>query len=86
MIRVETSEHQDFVTLALSGRIQAEDLPELKRVTQSYSKRVVLDLTGVKLVDREAITFLANFETDNGKITNCPTYIREWIRRERAER
>ena len=73
------------MTLALSGRIQADDLPELKRVTQSYSKRVVLDLTGVKLVDREAIAFLANFETDNGKITNCPTYIREWIRRERAE-
>ena len=85
MIRIETSERRDLVTLALSGRIQAEDLPELKRVMESYSKPLVLDLTGVKLVDREVVTFLAVFETDNGRITNCPSYIREWIRRERAQ-
>ena len=85
MIRIETSERRDLVTLALSGRIQAEDLPELKRVMESYSKPVVLDLTGVKLVDREAITFLANLETGSATITNCPSYIREWIRSERAQ-
>jgi len=71
------------VTLALSGRIQAEDLPELKRVMESYSKPLVLDLTGVKLVDGEAIRFLASFETGQAKITNCPRYIREWIRAQR---
>ena len=85
MIRIETSERRDRVTFALSGRIQAEDLPELKRVTGSCSKPVVLDLAGVKLVDREAITFLAKFETENATITNCPPYIREWILRERAQ-
>jgi hypothetical protein len=51
----------------------------------SYTKPVVLDLTGVKLVDREAIIFLANLETGNATITNCPPYIREWILRERAQ-
>ena len=85
MIRIERSEHRDVVTLVLSGHIQGEDLPELKRLTESYSKPVVLDLTDVKLVDREAITFLANFETDNATITNCPRYIREWIVRERDQ-
>jgi ABC-type transporter Mla MlaB component len=85
MIRIETSERRDLVTLSLSGRIQAGDLPELKRVIESYNQPVVLDLKGVKLVDREAITFLANFETDNATITNCPPYIREWIRSERAQ-
>jgi ABC-type transporter Mla MlaB component len=85
MIRIETSVRRDLVTLALSGRIQAEDLPELKRVMESYSKPLVLDLTGVRLVDREVVTFLAVFETDNGRITNCPSYIREWILRERAQ-
>jgi hypothetical protein len=29
------------------------------------------------------VGFLASFETDQAKITNCPRYIREWIRRER---
>ena len=85
MIRIETSERRDLVTLALSGRIQAEDLPELKRVVESYSKPVVLDLTGVKLIDRDAVRFLAKLETGNATITNCPRYIREWILRERAQ-
>ncbi|MGE5817154.1 MAG: hypothetical protein ACM37Z_03950 [Deltaproteobacteria bacterium] len=84
MIRIDKSKTGDLLTFVLSGRIQAEDLPELKRVTESYSKPVVLDLTGVKLVDRDAVRFLANLETDNATITNCPPYIREWILRERA--
>jgi hypothetical protein len=53
---------------------------------ESYSKQLVLDLTGVKLVDRDVITFLADFEIDNGRITKCPSYICEWIRGEQAER
>ena len=65
--------------------MQTEDLPELKRVLESYRKPLVLDLTGVKLVDRDVVRFLANFETDNATITNCPRYIREWILRERAQ-
>ncbi len=85
MIRIETSVRRHLVTLTLSGRIQAEDLPELKRVMESYSKPVVLDLIGVKLVNRDAVRFLANLETDNATITNCPPYIREWILRERAQ-
>ena len=85
MIRIETSVRRDLVTLALSGRIQVEDLPELKRVVESYSKPLVLDLTGVKLIDRDAVRFLAKLETDNATITNCPRYIREWILRERAQ-
>ena len=85
MIRIETSESGDSVTFALIGRIERNDLPELKRVIGSYNQPVVLDLKGVKLIDREAVTFLANFETDNATITNCPPYIREWIRREQAE-
>ncbi len=85
MIRIETSERRDLVTLALSGRIQAEDLPELKRVMESYSKPLILDLTGVKLIDRDAVRFLSKLEKDNATITNCPRYIREWILRERAQ-
>jgi hypothetical protein len=85
MIRIETSDDTDVVTFALSGRLQAEDLPELKRVMEISRKPVALDLTGLKLVDRDAITFLANFETDNATITHCPPYIREWIVRERSE-
>jgi hypothetical protein len=85
MIRIETAETGDLVTFLLSGWIEKEDLGELKTLLEKNEKAVVLDLKGVKLVDREAVTFLANFETDNASITNCPPYIREWIRSERAQ-
>ncbi len=85
MIRIETSVRPDQVIFAVIGRIESNDLPELKRLIESQVPPVILDLKGVRLVDRDGVTFLANFETDNGRITNCPPYIREWIRRERAE-
>jgi hypothetical protein len=85
MIRIETSVRGDQVIFAVIGRIESNDLPELKGLIESHDPPVILDLKGVRLVDRDGVTFLANFETDNGRITNCPPYIREWIRRERAE-
>jgi hypothetical protein len=85
MLRIEKSDSQDLVTFLLSGRIQEEDLGELKSLLEKHKKAVVLDLKGVKLVERDAVRFLASFETDQAKITNCPSYIREWIRREREQ-
>jgi hypothetical protein len=86
MIRIETSERRDRVIFAVTGRIESNDLPELKRLIESHKGPVILDFKGVKLVDRDVVTFLANFETDNGRITNRTRYIREWIGREQAER
>ena len=44
--------------------------------------RVLLDLKEVKLVDREAVRFLAYCEAKGTTLKNCAVYIREWIRRE----
>jgi anti-anti-sigma regulatory factor len=85
MLRIEELDNGDLVTLVLSGRIQKEDLEELKSLVEKHHKAVVLDLEGIKLVGRDAVGFLASFETDQRKITNCPPYIREWIVRERAQ-
>jgi len=82
MLRIGKLESGALVTFFLSGRIQKEDLEELKSILETHNKAVVLDLKGVKLVDRDAVRFLASFETGQAKITNCPRYIREWIRRE----
>jgi ABC-type transporter Mla MlaB component len=83
MIHIEKFVNGDGVTFVLSGRMQQEDLQALKALLKKHKKQtVLLDLKGVKLVDREAVQFLADFETGQCKITNCPPYIREWIRRE----
>lgn len=86
MIRIETSRVGDRVIFAVIGRIQGSDLPGLERLTESDQPAVILDLKQVSLVDRAVVKFLANFERANGRITNCPNYIREWICREGAER
>ncbi|MGZ9184530.1 MAG: hypothetical protein ACXW6R_07510 [Candidatus Binatia bacterium] len=85
MLRIQELDSEDWVTFVLIGRIEKEDLAELKSLVEKHPKAVVLDLEGVKLVDQDTVGFLASFETDQAKITNCPPYIREWIRRERAQ-
>ena len=85
MLRIQELDSGDLVTFVLSGRIQKEDLAALRSLVEKHNKSVVIDLEGIKLVDRDTVRFLASFETDQAKITNCPRYIREWIRNERAQ-
>ena len=74
------------VVFTLSGRMDAENLAEIKALFGSETKdrRIVLDLKDLTLVDREAVRFLESCETDSIKLRNCPAYIREWITRERG--
>jgi PAS domain-containing protein len=69
----------DYV--GLSGRIEAEDVNELRDVLalETTGKQLVLDLRDVTLVNEEAVEFLARCEADTIKIANCPLYIRKWI-------
>jgi hypothetical protein len=41
-------------------------------------------LKEVKLIDREALGFLAHCEENGIRVENCPAYIREWLLREGA--
>lgn len=45
---------------------------------------LVLDLEEVKLVDRDAVRFLAGLEAEGARRMNCSAFIREWISRERT--
>ena len=73
------------VVFTLSGRMDAENVAEMKALFGSEPKgrRIVLDLKDLTLVDRDAVSFLQRCETDSIKLKNCPAYIREWITRER---
>ncbi len=83
MLRIQRSTDGKHVVFALSGRIEAEDVAELQKLFQSEAKdHLVLDLKDVRLVNRDAVRFLADCEADGGRLKNCPAYIREWIARE----
>jgi ABC-type transporter Mla MlaB component len=84
MLRIRRSMEAENIRFALSGRIQAPDLVELERLIAEEAPRRVsaLDLAEVRLVDREAVTFLARCEATGIRLENCPAYVREWIARE----
>ena len=69
--------------LRVSGRITGEQVNTLRALLEEESSALTLDLKDVRLVDGEAVKLLAIHESNGVRITNCPLYIREWIRRER---
>ena len=75
------------MVFALSGRIQTEYVAELQNLVDFAAAKnsVVLDLEEVRLVDREAVQFLARCEMEGVGLDNCPAYIREWIEKERTQ-
>jgi hypothetical protein len=85
MLRIEWSSNEKSVLL-LSGRIEIEDVAELKRLLslERVGQVIALDLQNVTLIDRDAVGFLAHCEMENMRLDNCPAYIREWIIAERA--
>ena len=83
MLRLERS--QDSHLLRVSGRIDAENLGELKAQMQVHPSPRALELAEVTLVDADAVRFLATAEAAGTELRNCPLFIREWIRREHPE-
>lgn len=84
-LRIDISDERERVVFTLTGRIQAEHVSELHALLQSElpNHNLVLDLKEVKLVDRDAVCFLAQIEEDGARLRNCSSFIREWISQER---
>jgi anti-anti-sigma regulatory factor len=82
-LRIDISDEYEKVVFTLIGRIQADQVPELHALLQSEARDLVLDLKYVKLVDRDAVRFLAQVEAQGAKLRNCSAFIREWISQER---
>lgn len=83
-LRIQRSEEDHGAVLRLIGRIQASQLQELEALLKSDTDhKIALDLKDVKLVDRDAVRFLARIETDGAQLRNCSAFIRQWISQER---
>jgi hypothetical protein len=86
MLKIQRAANIEVV-LTLVGRMNGENVAELKALFLSESKgrRIVLDLKDLTLVDNEAVKYLEGCEADGTQLRNCPAYIREWITRQRLE-
>jgi hypothetical protein len=85
VLRIERASSGQLIILRLSGRIQSEHVEELKSQMEGYPQKIVLDLADVKLVDRDAVCFLADCEARGVELKQCSPYIRDWICREKAK-
>jgi len=88
MWRISKFKDKKRLVLSISGRIKAEELLELQMAVSSEEtphSKVDLDLENVKLVDQQVVTYLACCEAGGTRLRNCPSYIREWIEREKVE-
>jgi anti-anti-sigma regulatory factor len=85
MLRIQRSAN-GRVVFKLSGRIEAEDVKELRELLalETAGQQLVLDLRDVTLVNQDAVKFLSSCEADSIKLENCPAYIREWIEQARG--
>ena len=82
MLRIDRSANGE-VRFTLTGHVGVAHVAELQRLIDAEpagNRPMVLDLGHVKLVDREAVSFLARCEASGIKLDNCPAYVREWIR------
>ena len=84
MLRIQREANGEVV-LRISGRLDRENLAELKKLIESdeTDRRIVLDLRELTLVDQDAVRFLRQCESNGIDLKNCPPYISEWIARQR---
>ena len=87
MLRIQRAAAGGIVVFTLSGRIQADDVEELQRLfdLEATKQHLTLDLHEVKLVDREAVRFLARCEAEGITLVHCLGYIRAWIEQEKVQ-
>jgi hypothetical protein len=86
MLRIEKDSGGCVTKLRLSGRIQSDQIAGIRSELGDDCATKILDLSQVTLVDLAAVRFLIRCEDDGIKLAHCPSYVREWTFRERAER
>jgi hypothetical protein len=84
MLRIQREANGEVV-LKISGRLDGENLAELKKLIDSEGggRSIILDLRELTLVDHEAVGLLRECDSDGIELKNCPPYICEWIARQR---
>ena len=85
MLRITKTENGEVV-FKLSGRIETENIAELKALlsAETNGRHVLLDLSDLTLVDQDVVSFLRHSEADGIELKNCPACVREWMKQEKS--
>ncbi len=85
MLRIQRAANGKVV-FTLSGRIEPEDIDELRRVfgLEAAAVHIVLNLKELVLVNGDGVEFLGGCEAAGMTLENCPAYVRKWIEQQRG--
>ena len=83
VLKVEQTSSETQVVLALSGRIESDEVQHLKAHLEAVGEPVALDLEQVRLVDLDAVRFLATCEKRGIELRKCRPHVRAWINLEK---
>jgi hypothetical protein len=75
MIRIELARLKDEIAVTISGRLVAEDLGEVKRVRQSISGGVLLDLKNLLSADPKSILELRDWIEHGARTQGASPYL-----------
>jgi hypothetical protein len=86
MMRIKRAANGKIV-FSLSGRIEPQDIDELRRLfgLESSAAQIALNLKELVLVDGDGVEFLAGCESAGMALENCPAYVRKWIDQQRSQ-
>ena len=75
------------VVFKLSGQLSAENIGDLEKLlnAEASGRRIVLELKDLTLVDQDIVRFLKRSEANGIMLENCPAYIRQWIKQDKAK-
>ena len=87
MLKIITTVREDAesIKVHLYGQFTGEYVPEVEKVLVGQGTcpwKVVLDLSHVTFVDREAMKFLCGTESRDIVVDNVPPYVTRWIEQE----
>lgn len=84
ILKIEDVSSESGTALTLSGRIASRDVQQLKARLAEARGPVALELQQVRLVDLDAVRFLAAAERGGVELRHVPPFVRAWILLERA--
>ena len=85
MLRIEKRSEGCVTRLQLSGRFRSDLIDFVRSALNQGCAHKILDLSDITLVDVEVVRFLNRCDDEGIEVVHCPPYVREWMRRERAE-
>jgi ABC-type transporter Mla MlaB component len=85
-LRIDRFTEEHGIRIRLSGEMRREQIPDVRAELDRIGQHVLLDLSGLALVDICAVHFLNTCEASNISVVNCPPYIREWMSQELGAR